>query len=78
MTSLRLATLNLWNSDHLRIKRLHAAAEKAIRLDADVVALREVRSHLAHGGPALTTGRDGDHAVHRSCPASPSTDLLPR
>ncbi len=52
MTSLRLATLNLWNTDHLQIERLHAAAEELIRLDADVVALQEVRSHLADDGPA--------------------------
>ncbi len=52
MTSLRLATLNLWNTDHLQIERLHAAAEELIRLDADVVALQEVRSHLADGGTA--------------------------
>lgn len=50
MTSIRVATLNLWNSDntgHLQIDRLRAAAEELIRLDAGIVALQEVRSHLA-------------------------------
>lgn len=47
MTSIRIATLNLWNTGHLQIDRLHAAAEELIRLDADIVALQEVRSHLA-------------------------------
>ena len=58
MTSIRIATLNLWNSDHLRIERLHAAAEALVRLDADIIALQEVRSHLAddqnHSSDAAT------------------------
>lgn len=49
MTSIRVATLNLWNSGntgHLQVERLHATAEALIRLDADVIALQEVSMDL--------------------------------
>jgi endonuclease/exonuclease/phosphatase family metal-dependent hydrolase len=57
MTALRIATLNLWNSGHLRIERLRAAAEELKRLDADIVALQEVSMALADLG-------DGTDAAH--------------
>lgn len=69
MTAIRIATLNLWNTAHLQIDRLHAAAEALIRLDADVVALQEVGMDLGERTDAahLLAARTG-HAhmlVHR-------------
>lgn len=75
MTTIRIATLNLWNSDntgHLQIGRLHAAAEALTQLDADIVALQEVSMTLADVGErtnaahwlAARTGH-GHVLVHR-------------
>lgn len=61
MPSIRIATLNLWNTDHLRIERLHVAAEELTRLDADVVALQEVRSRVTANSDSST-----DAATHLS------------
>jgi len=52
VTSIRIATLNLWNADHLQIERLHATAEALVRLDADVVALQEISMDLVDGSDA--------------------------
>lgn len=55
MISIRIATLNLWNSDNtdrLQIERLHAAAEELTRLDADIIALQEVSMDLGDGTDA--------------------------
>ncbi|MDQ3541852.1 MAG: endonuclease/exonuclease/phosphatase family protein [Chloroflexota bacterium] len=72
MTSIRIATLNLWNSDntdHLQINRLSAAAEALIRLDADVVALQEVAMDFGeHADAAHWLAERTGHAhvlVHR-------------
>jgi len=46
VTTVRVATLNLWNTVHRQIDRLHAAAEALTWIDADIVALQEVRRHL--------------------------------
>ncbi len=43
MAQIRIATYNLWSSDVLFPERLDAACEELARVDADLLALQEVR-----------------------------------
>ncbi|MGE6492768.1 endonuclease/exonuclease/phosphatase family protein [Exiguobacterium sp. NPDC077395] len=73
---MRIATYNIWNHDTLWQKRIDAICQEVKRIDADVIALQEVRSYeegsVAHD-IAEATGYP--YCVFHAYPDSPDEGL---